>query len=324
LKKDEILIVSVDGTSSMITGNNSKSTKGKSKKKKGKSEKKKGKSEKKKGKSEKKKIIKKKKRKKNEFLKEAKVFRVSVYNTTKKKIVRTLLIHSTIKHKEEMFSEIKPLFDSLKIPQWVKIYALGDGASWVKDILMRIHPKVEFLLDYYHLADYVSKVSKLKFFTKQKQGQNQGRKYRKKLKKKGGKKIVQDLIQLKTKIELSKKLTLKEKKADLLIIDEILSYLEPRLEQTDYPTAQAQNRPIGSGFIESACKLIVKQRLCFSGARFSLEDAERLMQLRSIIYMDAWDDLVDLMYKKEFKIHHRQPSSSYEPLVEREPLKLAA
>ncbi len=48
------------------------------------------------------------------------------------------------------------------------------------------------------------------------------------------------------------------------------------------------------------------------------------MQLRCSIFMDAWGDLVDLMYKKEFEIHHRQPSSSYEPIVEREPLKLAA
>ena len=249
---------------------------------------------------------------------------MSVYNTAKKRIVRTLLIHSIIKHKEEVFSEIKYLFECLKIPQWIQVYGIGDGAPWVKDVLMRIHPKVEFLLDYYHLAGYASKVSELKFFTKRKQGQHQGRKYRKRLKKKGGKQIVQDLVNLTTMIKMLTNLTQNEIESDLKVIDEILSYIAPRLEHTDYPTAQNENRPIGSGFIESACKLIVKQRLCLSGARFSLEDAERIMQLRSIIFMDAWDDLVDLMYKKEFRIHHRQPSSSYQPVVKQENLKLAA
>jgi hypothetical protein len=308
LQKDEIFISSIDGSSSMIIGNNKNSTKANSKKRK-------------KSKNASKKP---KKSKKNDFLKEAKVFRLSVYNTEKKKIVRTLLIHSTIKHKEEMFSKVKPLFDALEIPKETKIYSIGDGAPWVKDVLLRLHPSVEFLLDFYHLASYVSMVSELKHFTKQKQGQAEGRKYRKKLKKHGGEKVAKSLTNLKKKITGSLDLTQKEIEADISKIDEILSYLEPRLEFTDYPTAQAANRPIGSGFIESACKLIVKQRLCLSGARFNLADAERIMQLRSIIYMEAWDDLVDLMYKKEFIIKHPQPSSSYQPVVARENRKEAA
>jgi len=311
LQKNEILISSIDGSSSMIIGNNKKSTKANSKNRK-------------KYLKKSKKSQKPKKSKKNDFLKEAKVFRLSAYNTEKKKIVRTLLIHSTIKHKEEMFSKVKPLFDALEIPKETKIYAIGDGAPWVKDVLLRLHPSVEFLLDFYHLANYVSMVSELKHFTKQKQGQAEGRKYRRKLKKHGGEKVAKSLTNLKKKIKGSLDLTQKEIEADISKIDEILSYLEPRLEFTDYPTAQAANRPIGSGFIESACKLIVKQRLCLSGARFNLADAERIMQLRSIIYMEAWDDLVDLMYKKEFIIKHPQPSSSYQPVVASENRKEAA
>ena len=301
LAKDEILIYSIDGTSAMITGNNQKKRKGNIKTKK------------------------RTKAKQNEILKEAKVFRVSVYNTRRNKIVRTLLIHSTIKHKEDMYSEVKPLFDALEIPNEAKIQAIGDGAPWVKDILLRLHPNVKFLVDYYHLAGYISKVSDLKYFARQKQGQSEGKKYRRKLKKHGGERIAKSLANLKKKIKKSLVLTQEEIKADISKIDEeILSYLEPRLEYTDYAAALAESRPIGSGFIESACKLIVKQRLCFSGARFNLADAERIMQLRCIIYMDAWDDFVNLMYKKEFNIKHPQPSSSYEPLVGQKKLKVAA
>jgi len=83
----------------------------------------------------------------------------------------------------------------------------------------------------------------------------------------------------------------------------------------NYEAAIEENRPIGSGFIESACKFIVKQRLCLSGARFSLEDAERIMQLRCILMMGLWDNLIDVMYKNRFEINHCQPSSSYEPIL---------
>ena len=39
------------------------------------------------------------------------------------------------------------------------------------------HPNTEFLLDYYHAAGYVGKISSLIFFTRHKQGKKTGRKY---------------------------------------------------------------------------------------------------------------------------------------------------
>lgn len=107
----------------------------------------------------------------------------------------------------------------------------------------------------------------------------------------------------------------KEIKSDLEIIKGIISYMEPRIDQMDYDIAVKEGRPIGSGFIESACRFIIKQRLCLSGARFSLEDAERIMQLRCLMMMGLWGEMIELMYKKRFEIKHTQPSSSYEPII---------
>ena len=89
----------------------------------------------------------------------------------------------------------------------------------------------------------------------------------------------------------------------------------PRSEQMNYSLEIEHGRPIGSGFIESACKYVVKQRLCLSGARFCLEDAERIMQLRCLIMMQAWGELNELMFNKRFKLKHCCPSSSYEPVI---------
>jgi hypothetical protein len=211
-------------------------------------------------------------------------------------------------------TRIKELISSLHISKKTKIYLIGDGAIWVKDALERIHNNTEFLLDFYHASGYISKISGLKFYTKDKQGSSQGKKYRKLLKEKGGVKTLKMLKSLITKIKKSnlKKIDIQN---DLKILDDIIFYIKPRVDQMDYERAKSENRPIGSGFIESACRFIIKQRLCLSGARFSMEDAERIMQLRCIIMMGLWDKMTEIMYAKHFDIKHTQPSSSYEPVI---------
>ncbi|MCK5686197.1 hypothetical protein KAJ27_18840 [bacterium] len=203
---------------------------------------------------------------------------------------------------------------SLKIPDETTIHMIGDGAIWVKDALERLHINTKFLLDFYHAAGYIGKTANLKYYTRYKQGSQTGKKYRKNLKTKGGKHSLSSLKILRAKIKNSD-LKKSEIKSDLEIIDGIISYIKPRINQMDYATAQSEGRPIGSGFIESACKFIIKQRLCLSGARFSLEDADRIMQLRCIMMMGLWDKMTETMYNKRFEIRDTQPSSSYEPVI---------
>lgn len=226
------------------------------------------------------------------------------------------MVHSIIRQKEEVVARLQELMASLEILPEAKIYMIGDGATWVKDALERLHSNTEFLLDFYHASGHVSKVANLKFYTRYKQGTNAGRGYRIKLKTKGGKHTLSSLKILKNKIENSN-LKKSEIKSDLEIIAGIISYMEPRIAQMDYSTAKEKGRPIGSGFIESACKFIIKQRLCLSGARFSLEDAERVMQLRCIMMMGLWSKMTEVMYKNRFEIKHTQPSSSYEPVIQK-------
>ena len=48
--------------------------------------------------------------------------------------------------------------------------------------------------------------------------------------------------------------------------------------------------PIGSGPVEAACKMIVKERLCQSGMRWSLQGGQNVMNLRVIQKSDQWED----------------------------------
>jgi hypothetical protein len=52
----------------------------------------------------------------------------------------------------------------------------------------------------------------------------------------------------------------------------------------DYSSRVAANQPIGSGVTEAACKVIVKQRLCGSGMKWSEDGAEVVLSLRALSY----------------------------------------
>src|SRR5947209_9096414 len=58
----------------------------------------------------------------------------------------------------------------------------------------------------------------------------------------------------------------------------------------DYASRVAANQPIGSGVTEAACKVIVKQRLCGSGMKWSEDGAAVVLSLRALSYTpERWN-----------------------------------
>ena len=59
----------------------------------------------------------------------------------------------------------------------------------------------------------------------------------------------------------------------------------------DYASRVAANEPIGSGVTEAACKVIVKQRLCGSGMKWTEGGAAVVLSLRTLSYTPGrWDE----------------------------------
>lgn len=67
-----------------------------------------------------------------------------------------------------------------------------------------------------------------------------------------------------------------------------LAYLEKRLEQMDYPRFVAEQWPIGSGTVESANKLVVKERLKGAGMHWAEANVNPMLALRNAICSDRW------------------------------------
>ena len=73
--------------------------------------------------------------------------------------------------------------------------------------------------------------------------------------------------------------------ADLL--RKAVTYFTNNLERMDYAARGRKHQPIASGVTEAACGLIIKDRMCGRGMRWSLSMAQHIITLRSIISTTA-------------------------------------
>lgn len=67
-------------------------------------------------------------------------------------------------------------------------------------------------------------------------------------------------------------------------------YLSNRLNQLDYPGAQAKKLPIGSGEIESAHRYIIQNRLKRAGAWWKDNIARDMLNLRVLCANGRWQN----------------------------------
>jgi hypothetical protein len=140
----------------------------------------------------------------------------------------------------------------------------------------------EQILDFFHASEYLTKVSKATFKRSDKANQWFQKAYNTLKEEKGGAELV--LSQMK---EFLKKPIKEDKQA---IIQSAITYFTNHLHQMDYFKYQQNNWPIGSGVIEAACKVIIKQRLCNSGMRWKDNGARTVLALRCFNKSDGmWE-----------------------------------
>ena len=85
-------------------------------------------------------------------------------------------------------------------------------------------------------------------------------------------------------------------------------YLEASAPWLDYPRALAAGWPISTGVIEGACRHLVKDRMAITGARWGIETAEAILQLRALQANGDFDAYWDWHLHRE---HQRNHPASY-------------
>jgi hypothetical protein len=85
-------------------------------------------------------------------------------------------------------------------------------------------------------------------------------------------------------------------------------YLTNKAPYLDYQTALKKGWPIATGVIEGACRHLVKDRLDLTGARWGLQGAEAILQLRALRANDDFDEYWTYHLAQE---HRRVHESRY-------------
>jgi hypothetical protein len=158
-----------------------------------------------------------------------------------------------------------------------KVHCVGDGAPWIVDQVDRVFgKKTGYLIDFYHLCDYLASASKQcskdpeKWLEQQKERMKEG--------------LVNKVLQsLWPHIE---PLSLKDIDAP---VRRCYRYINNRLDQFDYKSAIENDLPIGSGEIESAHRYVIQDRLKLSGAWWKVNNAENMLALRIFRENNEWN-----------------------------------
>ncbi len=171
--------------------------------------------------------------------------------------------------------------------QQSKVHCVGDGATWICEQVDRVFgPQADFLIDFYHLCDYLAAASKRcapdhpsVWLEQKKQEMKENR--------------VSDVLDaLKAHIEPD---SVPDKDAP---VRKCYRYISNRIDQFNYKGALEADLPIGCGEIESAHRYVIQERLKIAGAWWKENNAQNMLTLRTLRANNSWDDYWDTLYKQ--------------------------
>lgn len=223
---------------------------------------------------------------------QAMVGSVSLYNKDGERIHSTYLAQSPEYGKETFYRDLaKEIEATKKTYKGKPCIGVADGAI---DNWKFLEPFVDVqVLDFFHASEYLAKVSGAAFKRKS-EGKGWLEESCHTLKHEdGGAEIV-----LKEIKSLMKKKISREKKE---VIEKSITYFSNHLKQMNYSYYVSQKLPIGSGVIEAACKVIIKQRMCNSGMRWTDQGAKSVLVLRCFSQTDGkwnqfWEKITKMGY----------------------------
>ncbi len=87
-------------------------------------------------------------------------------------------------------------------------------------------------------------------------------------------------------------------------VDKAANYLLKYKTHLRYDSYLARGYPIASGVIEGACRHLVNIRMNRTGARWSLQGAEAVLQLRALVKSGDFDDYWKFHEARELERNH--------------------
>ena len=161
--------------------------------------------------------------------------------------------------------------------QQSRIHCVGDGAAWiVRQVAERFGRQANYLLDFYHVSEYLAQAGE----AISREPQRWRKRQQQRLK---GNRVGKVLDELTAHLEEE------GDNDEPRPVRACWRYLSNRLANLDYKGAIAAGLPIGSGEIESGNRSVIQARLKRSGAWWKEENAEDMLALRALRASGQWE-----------------------------------
>jgi hypothetical protein len=187
---------------------------------------------------------------------------------------------ATLERTEAFGDQVYALAYDQGVENASELACLGDGATWIWNSFSLHYPDAVQILDYYHATEHLDDVAKAWY------GEDSEKaKYWLEARKLD---LLSDCVEDVIK-SIHSWHPVDEKAKDIRRVE--LGYFQKNRNRMLYATFKANEYHIGSGLVESACKMIVTQRLKQSGMRWSEPGAESMAHLRSFLLSDRSADI---------------------------------
>jgi len=175
--------------------------------------------------------------------------------------------------KEKFSREIERVKE--KFPDMLYI-GLADGAKDNWTFLKKY--TIRLLLDFYHAREYISKAASAIFGRDKINKKIWEHDFSHNLKHKQGSasRFLKELETRRANLDNKNFIERDEE------IRQVITYYENHKNKMFYSRHLKNNLPIGSGVIEAACKILVKQRMCISGSRWKDDGASCVLALQTL------------------------------------------
>ena len=206
---------------------------------------------------------------------------IALYNPATERM-HTIYVSCAPQHGRQSFGEVleREIGEIMGIYPALPRIGLGDGAreNWT---YLGSRTDVE-ILDFYHVTEYLAAVSApMAAAGESPQDWLSDACHRLKHDPTGAADILNEMQQKSAAIRS------KQKK---ILLGTTITYFTNNSSRMKYPEYVAKNYPIGSGVTEAACKVMVKQRLCASGMRWTTTRTDDMLLLKGLTQTPGrWD-----------------------------------
>ena len=159
--------------------------------------------------------------------------------------------------------------------QFKETVVLGDGATWIRNMVEELFPDAQQILDYFHLCENVHTYAKALFKMDVAKYTAWAKRICGLLKKSQHKLVLQELEPM------------KDNKLSGCSIN-LFVYISNNIKNIDYAEYEKKGYFIGSGAIESGNKIILQDRLKRAGMRWNVATAQAMLTLKTKAESNIW------------------------------------